>query len=280
MEMIDYLRMLLRRWKWVVAFALVGWILGALWATVTPRVYEASATLFVGLNDNSQDRDDLSASRFTLERMDSYAELVDSPEVTQAVKDELRLDAEPQDIGGAVSADVLGDTVVMDVTATAETPGLAASIANVGAARLGDVIERVEAPATGGVSPVKVTVTRPANAPGQPIAPNTRLALALGLLAGIALGLLAAALRDQAVTNRALAGPSGRQTPVAGDGRPDVLRRAGDAEVVEPRAAVGREGVPAGSTQSGRRHFSPRGRTSPEPLVDDDSTAVTVPGRP
>lgn len=280
MEMIDYLRMLLRRWRWVVCFALVGWILGATWATVTPRVYEASASMFVGLNDSGGDA--LSASRFTLDRMDSYAALVDSPEVTRAVKDELRLDAEPQEIAGAVSADVLGDTVVLDVTATAATPGRAANIANVAAARLGAVIQQVEAPSNGAVSPVKVTVTRPANAPGQPISPNTKLALVLGLVAGLGLGVLAAALRDQAASNGVQAASTpDRETPTASTGRPDVLRRAVDPEGAEPSAGSGRDGVLAtASSSSGRRHFSPRGRTAPEPLPTEDYNPMPLRSRP
>lgn len=204
MELIDYLRMLIRRWRWVVGCALVGWTLAALWATVTPRVYEASVLLFVGSSGNSgttgQDRDALSASRFTLERMDSYAALIDSPDVTRAVVDELQLGVEPEDIANRVSASVLGDTVVLSVTVRGDEPAATAMIANAAAVRLGAVIELVEAPGTGAASPVNVTVTRPANAPENPISPNVRLALALGLVAGAGVGVLIAALRDQVLS--------------------------------------------------------------------------------
>ncbi|MDP9435288.1 MAG: Wzz/FepE/Etk N-terminal domain-containing protein, partial [Actinomycetota bacterium] len=188
MELIDYLRMLGRRWRWVVSFTLLGLTLGALWAALTPRVYEASALLFVANSGNAdstgRSRNDLDASRFTLERMESYAALVDSPQVTRAVNDELRLGSRPEDIAGVLSASVVGDTVVLSVTAQGDEPAVTASIANVAAARLGAVIQLVEAPGTGAASPVKVTVTQPATAPGSPISPNTGLALALGLVAG------------------------------------------------------------------------------------------------
>lgn len=202
MELIDYLRMVARRWRWVVGFALLGWIVGAVWATLTPRVYEVSALVFVGnsgaAGSGGETQDDLSASRFTLERMDSYAALVDSPDVTRAVKEELGLAAEPDEIASVLSAEVLENTVVLSVTAQSNQPAGAANIANEAAARLGAVIELVEAPGTGAASPINATVTRPASAPDSPASPDVRLALALGLVAGAGLGLLAAALREQA----------------------------------------------------------------------------------
>jgi uncharacterized protein involved in exopolysaccharide biosynthesis len=223
MELIDYLRMLVRRWKWVVGCALVGWILGALWATVTPRVYEASVLLFVGSSGISgtegEDRDDLSASRFTLERMDSYAALVDSPDVTRTVNDELQLGLEPDDIADVLTATVLDNTVVLNVTARGDQPAETANIANAAAARLGAVIELVEAPGTGAASPVNVTVTRPASAPEQPISPNVRLSLALGLMAGAGVGLVVAALRDQALGQAA--GDPTRRIPAEQQSRED-----------------------------------------------------------
>lgn len=219
MELIDYVRMLARRWRWVVALTLLGLIGGALWAMTTPRVYEASALLFVGNSGNSssgENRDDLSASRFTLERMQSYAALVGSPEVTRAVNEQLQLGVDPEDIADVLSASVLRNTVVLQVTASGGEPVATANIANVAAARLGAVIELVEAPGTGAASPVNVTVTRPANAPRTPTSPNVALALALGLVAGLGAGVLAAALRDQALSTRT----AGAARPSAADDGP------------------------------------------------------------
>jgi succinoglycan biosynthesis transport protein ExoP len=229
MELIDYLRMLARRWRWVVGFALLGWVAGALWATLTPRVYEASTLLFVGNSGAavSDAQDPLSASRFTLERMQSYAALVDSPEVTRAVDDELGLPGEPKDVADALSAGVLDDTVVLAITARGEQPAATASMANVAAARLGAVIQLVEAPGNGAASPIRTTVTQPADAPDSPVSPNVALALALGLAAGIGAGLLAATLREQA-----RGGDTGRTGGASGRRRPGGL-----AAEDEPRPA-------------------------------------------
>ncbi|MDP9465770.1 MAG: Wzz/FepE/Etk N-terminal domain-containing protein [Actinomycetota bacterium] len=251
MELIDYLRMLMRRWKWVVGCALVGWILGALWATVTPRVYEASVLLFVGSSGvtgtQGEDRDDLSASRFTLERMDSYAALVDSPDVTRTVSEELQLGLEPDDVADVLTATVLENTVVLNVTARGDQPARTANIANAAAARLSEVIELVEAPGTGAASPVNVTVTRPASAPETPISPNVRLLIALGLIAGAGMGLLIAALRDQALSNGTQG--SSRRASAASQ------VRASDGEFLAARAdgGGGEHRLDEGVVQDGRR---------------------------
>lgn len=228
MELIDYLRMLARRWRLLATCTLLGLTLGAVWVLLTPPVYQTSALLFVGNTASSAGNSSnaLSASRFTLERMDSYAALVSSPQVTRGVRDQLGLDADLDAIGRRLSADVLGDTVVLSVTARDTRPAMAASVANVAAARLGAVIQLVEAPSTGAPSAIKVTVTRPANAPDAPASPNARLALLLGLVAGLGAGLLAAALRDQALASRASAAAPAPYPP---GGAPNGVATAGVA---------------------------------------------------
>ena len=63
---------------------------------------------------------------------------------------------------------------------------------------MGVNIERLETPReTGGKSPVKVTTTVPSLGPTSPISPKIPLNLALGLLAGLALGVITAVIREQ-----------------------------------------------------------------------------------
>jgi capsular exopolysaccharide synthesis family protein len=57
------------------------------------------------------------------------------------------------------------------------------------------VVDSLEKPRTGGTSPVRLSVIKPATAPVAPSAPNTKLNLLLGLLVGLALGIAASILR-------------------------------------------------------------------------------------
>lgn len=200
MELIDYVRMLGRRWAWVVGFALAGLAAGLAWHLTTARTYTTTADLFVGsVSSGAPSSTTVSASSsFVLSRMPSYAQLVDSPGVTQGVIDQLNLAMTPGQVAGKLSASVPSKTVLLRITATDSQPARAADIANAAATRLGSAIEELESSANGGRSPVNITVTRPATAPGSPASPNRVLDVGLGLIVGLGLGLLAAAIRDQA----------------------------------------------------------------------------------
>lgn len=206
-ELIDYVRMLRRRWTWVVAFTLLGLAGGLLYVLNTTRTYEATTELFVASVASangaaSSSSSSQSAAQFTLSRMKSYATLVDTPGVARGVIDELGLRMTTQQLASRVSASVPTQTVVIQVTATDGNPGTAAAIANATGARLGLAIEDIERVPNGGKSPVQVTTTLPANPPGAPASPNRALALVLGLIAGLGLGLLAASLSEQAGSRR------------------------------------------------------------------------------
>ncbi len=222
MELIDYVRMLGRRWIYVVVLTLLGLAAGLAWGLTKTPTYTATAELFVGnvvsTASASPIQNSQLASQFTLARMDTYASLVDSPSVTKAVAGQLRLGSKAS-VGPHLSATVPGKTVLLRVTATAATPVRAASMANAAATALGASIEDLEKGTTGS-SPVRTTLTRPATAPGAPSSPNRRLDVAFGLIIGLGLGLMAAGLRDQAGGSRdtgarAPAEPSPRGRPVA-----------------------------------------------------------------
>ena len=76
------------------------------------------------------------------------------------------------------------------------TPGEAAAIANATAAQFARYVEELEARQGQSVAPVKVTLVEPAETPRQPVSPQTLVNLALGLLAGLGLGVGAAVLRE------------------------------------------------------------------------------------
>lgn len=201
MELIDYLRMLGRRWRWVAALALLGLAGGVLYVLTAPKVYEATSEVFVGsvLSPGGGSASAAqSASQFTLARMQSYSALVDSTVVAQSVSEELGRPIDNGDFADQVSATVPDDTVLLRITVADGDPQVAADLANATAIRLGDTIESLEAPAAGQESPVNVTTTGPATAPGAPTSPNRPIGLALGVLAGLGLGLLTASVRDQA----------------------------------------------------------------------------------
>ena len=209
-----YVRLLLRRWRVVLACVvlLVGAAAG-LTATMTP-VYASTATSFVAITSgDGTDASVYQGSQFALQRVKSYTEVVRSDDVLQPVIASLDLPLSVAELQRKVSADNEVDTVLLTVTATDESPELAQDIAAAVNARLATVVERLETPRDGARSPVTVTTTVPASLPQSPVSPRIPLNLALGLLAGLALGTVLAVLRehhDTTITGQELEALTGR----------------------------------------------------------------------
>ncbi len=153
-----------------------------------------------GSGGNSAYQDNL----FSQDRVKSYLKIINTPYVLDPVRQTLHLGMTVQDLSRKVSANVPLDTVVVDVSAEDESPDGAKNIANAVVEEFSKAVPRLEAD-NGGTSPVAVTVVRHAETPTSPSSPQFRPNLALGLIAGLVLGLGIAMLRDRLDT--AIKGP-------------------------------------------------------------------------
>jgi capsular exopolysaccharide synthesis family protein len=187
----------LRRSWWVVALGAALGLVGAVFANATATVrYEADVQQFVSFADSSDtSANALSGAQFTLQRVKSYTQVATSDQVLGPVVRDLRLPTTAKALAGEVTATNPLDTVLIQIAVTDSDPKRAATLANAIAEQFGQVVEELERPPGGGDSPVKVSVTQPAVAPTIPVSPRTKLNLALGLLAGLALGAGGALLR-------------------------------------------------------------------------------------
>ena len=194
-----YLQILLKRWRIVVACTVLVLGAAATLTYLTPPTYAANATAFVSISSaGTADASIYQSSQFAMQRVASYTEVVKSPDTLQPVIDKLGLKMSVRDLRAVVSAENPVDTVLIKVTATDSDPQRAQAIVNAVSDQMGINIERLETPReTGGKSPVKVTTTVPSLAPQQPISPKIPLNMALGLLAGLALGVIVAVIREQ-----------------------------------------------------------------------------------
>jgi capsular polysaccharide biosynthesis protein len=217
MEFLDYLRLVLRHGVVVVCAVLIGLLAGATSIAVATPTYTASAEMFVA--NDLRGSQDLSASQFTLARMQSYAALVNSSQVTQGVRDQLHLNLTPEQIGTKITASVISNTVLIRLEVKDTQPARTADIANAAAQDLGSAIRVLEAPAgsTPSNSPLTVTITRPAQTPLVATSPRRTVRLGLGLVLGLGVGLLGASLLEQA--RRSTATAAADPKPVAD--RPD-----------------------------------------------------------
>jgi capsular polysaccharide biosynthesis protein len=191
MELRDYLAALRRHWGIWTGATVVGALLALLVFTQTPKTYESTSTLFVSVSPSIPN-----SASFVQQRVKSYPDIVTSEAVLAPVLAELRLDESLADLRTRVSAVNPTDTTQLHVTVTGPDPAKAAAIANAVADRFADVVETLETPSTGD-EPVHLTVADPAVAPTSPSSPVFLYLLALGVVAGLLLGLAAAILRSR-----------------------------------------------------------------------------------
>ncbi|MBT2490147.1 polysaccharide biosynthesis tyrosine autokinase [Streptomyces sp. ISL-96] len=201
MELRSILKALARSWPVVLACILLGVAAGWGATTLSTPVYQARAQLFVSAQSGGDTMALQQGNSFSLARVQSYASIVTSRQVTRHVISSLRLDTKPDELAGRITAEAPIGTVLVNITVRDTERRRAADIANAVAYRFSDVVGRLESldpapPDKVATSPVKLSVTQTASAPSAPVSPRPALNLAAGLLAGLLLGAGAAALRE------------------------------------------------------------------------------------
>ncbi|BBE22143.1 hypothetical protein MN0502_10260 [Arthrobacter sp. MN05-02] len=192
MELNEYGRIFRRRWVLILVSTLVGLLLAGIASGLADRTYEAKADLFI--RADSEASSSFENSQFVLQRVKSYPDLVDSPQVLTPVLQELESSMTLAEIREKVSASNPPETVYVNVVASAGTAQEAAALANSVASNLRDVIRQLEGGDTTRNAAVEAFITVPAFAPTSASTPNTVLNLAMGLLVGLTAGLIAAVI--------------------------------------------------------------------------------------
>ncbi|MEU9173134.1 polysaccharide biosynthesis tyrosine autokinase [Streptomyces sp. NPDC048420] len=207
MDLHGFLKALVRRWLTVAVC--MGLAVGAAFAVtnlMTP-VYAASTQLFVATR-SGEDTTQLSQGQtFSQARVQSYAAIVPTRQVTGPVVRELKLRTTPEELASRITAEAPLNTVLINITVRDTDPQRAASVANAVAASFSAVVERLETPspdqvaaaehdAPALVSPVSLGVTEHAVAPADPVSPRPLLNLAGGALVGLLLAAGLVVLRE------------------------------------------------------------------------------------
>lgn len=202
----EYLRILRRHWFGVVALTLVGMLLAALVSFLMPRVYQADASGFVTAKSDGNAGLASVVDTYAKSRAKSYVELAKNRSVADRVIENLQLDTSSQALVGRISATVPQETVTLRISAEAPTAQGAQDLANAWIVALAEEINELESssvvddgadgePTIGGPA-VGLVPQESAVLPSSPTSPNVRLNLLIGLLAGLALGVGYALMRN------------------------------------------------------------------------------------
>ncbi|WP_433364409.1 polysaccharide biosynthesis tyrosine autokinase [Streptosporangium sp. CA-115845] len=195
MNLLSCLWLLWRNWP-LIAGSLALSVVTALALTAgTPPTYAASISMLV--STSNQEGGTITAYQAALlsqQRMQSYANLLTSRRVIQAI-------AEGEDVDRLrenVEAEAVPDTVLLRATVTDGDPHRAARLANSLGRAFAELIDKLEHPAQPSEgAKVSVSVVDQAQVPSAPIAPRLSINLALGVLVGLTLIGGAIIVKDQ-----------------------------------------------------------------------------------
>ncbi|MFD1946447.1 polysaccharide biosynthesis tyrosine autokinase [Nocardioides aestuarii] len=192
MELKDYWEIIRHRWGLILGcLVLAVGAAGVLTWQTTP-LYESSTRLFVSTSESDVSQA-YQGGLFATQRVASYSELVKGNELADRVADRLGGETTADDLQSQVRAEVVPETVILQITATNPDPELARDIAQAYAAELELFVSEIE---TTGSKPasIKATEVGSAQVSDAPVTPNIPrnigLAAVLGLLLGIGLAVL------------------------------------------------------------------------------------------
>lgn len=124
---------ILRRWLWLLILAaLVTGLAGYLAVKDQPAAYQASVKLLVGPGIDAPNPD-LGALRTGGQLMHTYAELVETAPLLEAIIKELQLDVGAVQLGKMIDVRANQDTQILIITVTHKSPDQAIAIANAAA---------------------------------------------------------------------------------------------------------------------------------------------------
>jgi capsular exopolysaccharide synthesis family protein len=124
-------------------------------------------------------------------------DLAKSRATAQDVIDDLGLEVAPASLIGRVTVSQPLDTVLIKVSARASSPREAQQLADAWVRALKQQVDQVENPAGTSAQALRIVPVEAAALPARPVSPNTERNIALGLVAGLLLGVGYAVLRSQ-----------------------------------------------------------------------------------
>ncbi|WP_082965567.1 Wzz/FepE/Etk N-terminal domain-containing protein [Gordonia sp. 852002-51296_SCH5728562-b] len=184
----------LRQLWWVVVLAaVIGVCCGAIIGKVVPKEYTATSQLFISASGGTSSTEAYQNDQFSQQRAISYAQLITSEKVADRVIDRLGLQTTPAELMNSVSATTIPRTVLVNVSVKNSNPRVAVQIANTVSSEFIGYVRQLETPA--GQSQPRSMVTQVSKADESAVSsfPNTVNCILYGLLAGLVVGVIAAA---------------------------------------------------------------------------------------
>ena len=194
-----YWRVLRDRWPWVVAGVMVGALTAIVLILTLPTRYSSETSLLLDVESAAGNvTAAYDGELLAQQKVQAYVPLFSGPQFAGLVTDELArrgVADDPQAVQGALSATSAGESPVVRLTATGTSAAQAQDRASAAATAAANLVASLETPDPQAPSALTARVVAAASPPGPP-SPGAALILSLGLLLGLAGGVLVALVRD------------------------------------------------------------------------------------
>ncbi|MHB8857913.1 MAG: YveK family protein [Thermoleophilia bacterium] len=183
---------IMRRYVWlIIAAAVIAGVFGYYFSARQTKVYETSITILVGQNQGLAEN--LNLTTALQEVANSMSKMIVSRTVAEKVVGDLGLDTSPDAVMGAISAQPVQQTQLINVTVTDTDPVEAAAIANGVGNAFSELIQTTESSRSG----LTAQVWQGAGIPGAPVRPTPTRNAILAVMMGLGLGIGIAFLLDR-----------------------------------------------------------------------------------
>ena len=194
MELRGYLHALRLRWLLVVALTALGAVLGLAAYLLTPPVYASSVTFYVSVPPVAGGSS-ATATQYAQAKVNSYVSLVRSEESARRVIAEEKLASSPASVASSITASAQTNSTLLTATVRSGSPERSLTVARGLANTFGPFVDQLDN-AGRPAEVIGIDVVSGPTSASVPVSPALKKFLALGLLAGLALGALLAVLRD------------------------------------------------------------------------------------
>ncbi|WP_067839073.1 Wzz/FepE/Etk N-terminal domain-containing protein [Nocardia lijiangensis] len=202
MGLTEYWRIARRRWLVIAAVVLACLAASAVYLRGQPTTYSASSSMYVSMATGTSVNDSYQGGLAAQQRVRSYLDLATSATVAERVIDDLSITMSVDELRGKITAASPPATTLIVISVADGNAQRARDLANTVVAHFRRLIDELETIERDAAPAARVAVVDRAELPTSPAGPQSGRVLALGLLAGLMLGALAAYLRDR--TDRTL----------------------------------------------------------------------------
>lgn len=206
----DLLATMRRHWRALLVAPLLGILLASVWTLSQPARYTSTASALVAIGSGDNIGIALTADNLAKSKARQYAELGMSRGVAETAMAKAGIQMDVAEALDSIDVSNIDESAQLTVRASAASPEVARDLATAWIEALGEQVQELEsgtASNTGAVSPapgasaargsslMRIAPLAEASLPTVPSSPNVRLALAVGGVAGLALGIAYALVR-------------------------------------------------------------------------------------